>query len=84
MSDVGTEEAPDKFAELDWMENRLKTIDTITLQNTIAEAVGKLIETELTCSISNIDYERLGMSTHGGKFTVSLSEPAEKFFPNKE
>lgn len=58
----------------DIFSNKLKTIDVSTLEQTIAEAVGRILEVELNCRISSITYENSSYSRTKAQFDVSLSE----------
>ncbi|XCN74376.1 MAG: hypothetical protein Q3M24_06430 [Candidatus Electrothrix aestuarii] len=55
----------------DQCQNKLKSVDTCTLEKTIAKAIGDLTGiNNYTCFIDNIKYS----FPEGGKFDVSLGD----------
>jgi hypothetical protein len=55
---------------------KLKSVDSCTLEQTIAKAVGDLVGIDITCSINNIVYRHsLGLGA-GVNFNVDISGPS--------
>lgn len=63
------------FSNLEWYDNRFKAVDVLTIQNTIAKALGELIDEPVQCWISNVDFEGQSGGIHNIKFNASVSKP---------
>ncbi len=53
-----------------FFHNKLKNVDTATLQRAIAKAVGDLTGVEYHCVVNELKYGNMG--SHGGTFTVEI------------